>query len=290
MSERHGGADLYCHRCGLHEDNHPNKRNCPGFTCMADGSNDPHTTIDDEDNEWMNAALGQPAQPTPECNGKCRWLKPSVTQSGEAVLALADPDCPKHGDGSPPFEDSPRAKETIRRMGEALSTPTPAAGSGEWPNMPWPERALRCPHRWMQVTGITGEGWGDDKPPLYEVCLHDCGAIRQRIGGDEIMWPARIVAALEAQLAELRAERDFATGKANEYSQSTDDQRRRAEVAEVALKQAQQELYEGEAQLRYWYDTEHHCPCGAVTDDHHVPGCPTERAKAHYDALEPKGE
>jgi len=43
-------------------------------------------------------------------------------------------------------------------------------------------------------------------------------------------------------------------------------------------------LLEAEQQLRYWWDSQHSCPCGAraesLSSHPHVLGCPTERAVA----------
>ncbi len=48
------------------------------------------------------------------------------------------------------------------------------------------------------------------------------------------------------------------------------------------VEQAEAQLGEAQQQLRYWWETQHSCPCGAraeALDTHpHVLACPTERA------------
>ncbi len=54
------------------------------------------------------------------------------------------------------------------------------------------------------------------------------------------------------------------------------------------VEQAEAQLGEAQQQLRYWWEAQHSCPCGArakALDTHpHVLACPTERA-----SLEPHG-
>ena len=80
-----------------------------------------------------------------------------------------------------------------------------------------PEQAGECRHRWMRVAGLRGEGWSDAEA-LFEVCLNDCGAIREQITGrDVVRWPEARLQALETELVAVKELYARATDEADSH-------------------------------------------------------------------------
>lgn len=87
----------------------------------------------------------------------------------------------------------------------------------------------RCDHLWFPVTMLTAEGWDNEAQGyLFEVCKHDCGAIRERITGDGVVRVPE--SRNEVLLTALREIRDGSHPESREWW-----------VADAALNQLDQE-------------------------------------------------